>query len=287
MDGATSPRHRVLTPPASALTPAIKVSKVRAVLDSSSHDQTEVQIPQRKRSVRFEGCGDNQLDGHGEDLSDDSPTPRARDSTRSSLSERLTDGIEALAAKLNGTTGTQTIVHRTNKKQKPSVPFVNTQVEDFATSDRGAGMSSPSTVSSTTPSAHNPTWSPTGTASTGATSWASPRSSGPKFRNRQSPEDCQTQSRSVSTPLDEGFLPPIHEDSGRFLMIPVQEAAIETQPSITTVENVAAAKIYMETQYQKLILEPSSPRSIRRRKFENAMADLGMPHDERVAARER
>ncbi|KAK3046693.1 hypothetical protein LTR09_011840 [Extremus antarcticus] len=286
-DGPASPHHRILSPPGPALIAPAKLSKIRAVGTSSSHELEPPQLPQRRRSVRFQGCGDDQMDGQPETPPEDSPTPRARDSTRSSLSQRLSDQMESLAAKLNGAAGTQTIVHRSNKKQKPTVPFVNTRIEDFAADNGDAGYGSPSTVSSSTPSAHNPTWSPASTASTAATSWASPRSSGPKTRNRQSPEDCQTQSRGVSAATDDGFLPPIQEDSGRLLMIPVQEAPIDAQPSIATVENVAAAKVYFETQYQKLMLEPSSPRSIRRRKFEHDMADLGLTHDERVESRKR
>ncbi|KAK5169120.1 uncharacterized protein LTR77_006429 [Saxophila tyrrhenica] len=286
MDGTSKPHYRVLTPPAPALIAPTRSSPARPLHTSSSNDRVEAEVPQRKRSVRFEGYGDDQLDGHKEATSEGSPTPRARDSARSSSSQRLSNQMDSLAAKLNGTAGTQTIVHRSNRKQKPTVPFANTRFEDFAENGE-AGASSPSTVSSLTPSAHNQTWSPASTASTAATSWASPRSSGPKFRNRQSPEDCQTGSKSISNTLDEGILPPIQEDSGRFLMIPVQESPIETQPSIATVENVVAAKVFVETQYQKILLEPSSPRSMRRRKFENKMSDLGFSHDERVESRER
>jgi serine/threonine protein kinase len=94
-------------------------------------------------------------------------------------------------------------------------------------------------------------------------------------------------SKSISAGVDDGFLPPIQEDSGRVLMIPVQEAPIEAEPSIATVENVAAAKVYFETYFQKLLLEPSSPRSIRRKKFEQRMADLGLTHEERLEARQQ
>lgn len=87
--------------------------------------------------------------------------------------------------------------------------------------------------------------------------------------------------------MEEGLLPPIQEDSGRFLMIPVQEAPIEAEPSVTTVENVAAAKVYFETHFQKLLLEPTSPRSTRRKKFEQMMADLGLAHEERIEARQQ
>jgi hypothetical protein len=140
MDGHASPHHRGLTPPAPALIPAARVGKTRAVLNSSSQEGVPPPLPQRQRSVRFEGYGDDQLrldghgeelDGHGEEPPGGSPTPRARDSTRSSLSQRFSDQMDSLAAKLNGTAGTLTIVHRSNKKQKPSVPFVNTKIEDL------------------------------------------------------------------------------------------------------------------------------------------------------------
>ena len=70
-------------------------------------------------------------------------------------------------------------------------------------------------------------------------------------------------------------------------MIPVQEAPVETKPSIATVESVAAAKVYFETYFHDLLMEPSSPRSIRRKKFERKMADLGLSHEERVQARKQ
>ncbi|KAK3724496.1 hypothetical protein LTR37_001120 [Vermiconidia calcicola] len=282
MDGNSSPHHRILTPPAPVLLAPTKPGKFRKLFSPSS-SQEIIQTPQRKRSVRFEGVPNNsQLDGQPGPDSETTPIQQTRESHRSSLSQRLSDQMESLSAKLNGTAGTETIVHRTSRKQTPTVPFIDTQVSNGE--DVNA---SPSATSPFSPSSHNTTWSPVGTASTAATSWTSPRSSGPKSRNQHTPEDCQHVSKSVSGGAEESPLPPIEEDSGRFLMIPVQEAPVEAHPSIATVENVAAAKVYFETLFQKLLLEPSSPRSIRRKRFEHKMADLGLSHDERVQARQQ
>ena len=91
----------------------------------------------------------------------------------------------------------------------------------------------------------------------------------------------------ASVGVDESVLPPIREDSGRVLTIPVQDAPIAANPSVVTVERTAAAKVYFETHFHKLLMEPSSPRSIRRKKFEQKVADLGYSHDERAQAREQ
>ena len=241
MDGACSPHHRDMSPPSPALVPTGNVGRLRALFTSSPSNE-EPNVPQRKRSVRFLGCHNDQLDGQPEEQSEETPTRPSRESRRSSLSQRLSDGVENVSSKLNGTAGTQTIVHRANHRQKPSVPFINTNDDSILGRTAEDGNASPSVASSYSPSAHNAGWSPISTASTAATSWTSPRSSAPTSRNRHTPEDCQNPNKSLPSGVEEGALPPIQEDSGRFLMIPVQEAPIEAHPSVATVENVAAAK---------------------------------------------
>ena len=275
-----------MAPPSPVLVPSGNVGRLRGLFRSSSSHERE-RIPQRRPSVRFAIAAEDQLDGQSEHESEESPMPLLpRERNRSSLSQRLSDRMEHISAKLNGSPGTQTIVHRGSPHKRLTVPFINTKVDSVVERAPGDTSVFPSPASSSAPSVHNTTWSPVSTASTGATSLTSPRSSGLISRNQHTPEGCQNLSKSISAGVDEGFLPPIQEDSGRFLMIPVQEAPIEVVPSIATVENVAAAKVYLETHFQKLLLEPSSPRSIRRRKFEQRMADLGLSHDERLEARE-
>lgn len=86
---------------------------------------------------------------------------------------------------------------------------------------------------------------------------------------------------------EEAILPPIEEDSCRFLLIPVQDATNENVvPSIATVENAAAAKCALELHYNSLLMSGSSPRSVRRKNIEQHMRDLGLPNDERQSTRQ-
>jgi len=120
-------------------------------------------------------------------------------------------------------------------------------------------------------------WSPPGTASTAASSLSPGSSNGSRYKPSQ----------SISGGADDSVLPPIDEASGQYLLIPVQEAPIDVQPSVTTVENVAAAKIYFEAHFNELLLEPASPRTLRRKRFEQLMYDKGLSHDERLTARQQ
>lgn len=51
-------------------------------------------------------------------------------------------------------------------------------------------------------------------------------------------------------------------------------------------ENVTAAKAYLETHFSNLLLEPATPRSLRRKRFEQQLCERGLSHDERLMARE-
>ncbi|SMR53859.1 unnamed protein product [Zymoseptoria tritici ST99CH_1E4] len=214
-----------------------------------------------------------QVDGQNGAEADSEPaaTNASQDSHATKHSHhRVSERIEALAAKFAVTSGgLDTVVHRSNSRARPTVPHIDTNVEANSSS-RARDF--------------NSNWSPTSTASTAATSYTSPGSFSFAMRNRTTPEDLHHLGKGAGTG-DENTLPPIEEDSGRFLLIPVQETLVEgVIPTIATVENAAAAKCALETSYSQLS-EPSSPRSLRRKKFEQRMGDFGMPHDERVAAR--
>lgn len=296
MDSASTPNHRNATPPASVLSPPDppRVNKIRNLWrSSSSNDRPTFQEPQRKRSVRFAGVHNSQLDGPTSAQSEATPTnavtsnDASRDSHDSGHLRQVSERIEDLAAKFNITSGTDTVIHRSRVKAKPHVPYIKTNGEHIGVHARVDRHSSPSTASSATPASRdlNPTWSPAGTASTGATSFTSPGSSASRYK-RLSPEDALSNLSKGTGNTDENILPPIEEDSGRFLHIPVQEVIIHAEPSITTVENAAAAKCALET-FHSILMEPSTPRSIRRKKFEQRMGDIGMPHEDRVRARDQ
>lgn len=260
---------------------ALHVSRSRGQLQSTSGN--EQLVPQRKRSVRFEGFSQSQLDGQ---ISDEPVTP-PEPKRRSRGSHSTSKSLEALAAKLKLNTATSTVVRRSGSKKKPNVPYIHTNLDGMNGNAREAEETpAPSFSSSSSPSSRgaNAGWSPdSGTASTAATSWTtSPKSSGSRNK-RATPEDCQKDSKSGGTG-EENILPVIEEDSGRFLLIPVQETLVDIEPSVTTVENAAAAKCALETHFYDLMMEPHSPRSIRRKKFEKKLNEMCMPHDERVLA---
>jgi hypothetical protein len=217
---------------------------------------------------------------------DAAATSDSHDSHASKQSRRVSERIEALAAKFSVTSGgVDTVVRRSNSKVKPIVPCIDTNVETSSSSRGMNGNASPMTASSTSGRDFNSNWSPISTASTAATSYTSPGSFSFALRNRTTPEDVHHLGKGPGTG-DENTLPPIEEDIGRFLLIPVQEALIEgVVPTIATVENAAAAKCALETSYSQMS-EPTSPRSLRRKKFEQRLGDFGMPHDERMAARQ-
>lgn len=282
LDGISEPHHRTASPPPPAL------SRVNSGRTGSLGHLCPTEygkppgVPQRKRSVRFEGVQSNsshldQLDGHANAGSYDSRT--------SSHSNRTTQRLEAWAAKLNiGAAPTDTVVHRSNSKRRPNVPYLSTTFDGM--DSHGLVFdhrhSPPSTGSSASPFSRgaNDTWSPNATASTPATSFTSPTSSSGS-RKRTTLEDCQTKSGGTG---EENTLAPIEEDIGRQLLIPVQENTVGVQLSIATVENAAAAKCALETLYNNVFAEPVSPRSLRKRKFEQRINDLGMTHNARMAA---
>jgi serine/threonine protein kinase len=86
---------------------------------------------------------------------------------------------------------------------------------------------------------------------------------------------------------DESILPSIDESRAGVLRIHVQDAPILRHPTITTAEKTAAAKCALEIHFQNLLFEPASPRSLRQERFQKRMAQLGLPHEQRLLARDR
>ena len=213
-------------------------------------------VPQRKRSVRFEGVG--QYDGP----SSEQPP---------SYSEEM-----------SLTNGTDTVLHRTRLRPRPSVPLINTN-SGF---NRGTenGISTPSIPSSSPPSARFDSLSPVSNASTAATSFTSPSSAG--YTRLHRPDESHIQSKTVPYSED-NFLPPIQEDNSRYLMIPTQEARTIGQPSVKTVEAAAATKVYLEQQYNSLLIDGPSPRDIRCKRLEQEMSEKGLGHEQRAVAKEQ
>nr|OQO17492.1 hypothetical protein B0A51_15083 [Rachicladosporium sp. CCFEE 5018] len=237
----------------------------------------------RKRSVRFAGVnssgGGGQLDGASSDGADISCGPDSEDSGRSKLSHRLSECFETLNGKLSLTSGNDTVLYRKKSHARPLVPLIDTKPVALAS----RGVRTPSPASTRGDSAQYTGASPAGTASTAATSFgSSPRSASSAKRNTADDSMFQSKALPIS---EETALPPIEEDTGKFLVIPQQEANVESEPTVATVEAAAAAKSYLEMHFNGLVMEPASPRSLRRRRLERELCRLRVSHDDRIRAR--
>lgn len=237
--------------------------------------------PARQRSVRFKLEEPAQVDGPNSEHQVDTSEPDSDDSARSKLSHRLSACFESLNGKLSLTNGNETVLHRAGKKTRPTVPHIDTAPVTLT----GRSSTTPSAASSSPTSAQHTNASPISRPSTAATSFgSSPRSiSSPK---KQLADECQPLGRVLETKED-ACLPPIEEDIGRYFVIPQQEAPIVSEPSITTSESVASVKSFLETHFNDLLLEPVSPRSLRRRRLEKQLQDLRVSHEERAYARQQ
>lgn len=185
--------------------------------------------------------------------------------------------------------GNPTIVYRPSRRSKPTVPFINTSPTEPATISHehenaeivSAGSSNPSWQSNV---------SPVSTASTAQTSLLSSLSSPKSQRSGQGPnlnDDAQSKTKSFSSHNEEGTLAPIEETASRYVLIPIQENIPVARPSVATVESVTAAKVYFETHFNALLSEKPSPRSIRRKKFEQEIWQIASSNAEREDARKR
>lgn len=72
--------------------------------------------------------------------------------------------------------------------------------------------------------------------------------------------------------------------TSRWLVFPRQDAPRLSSPSVATVENAAAAKIFFESHFNEL-LGCISPRSVRRRNIERKLFAIALPNEQRQAQR--
>nr|POE93430.1 serine/threonine-protein kinase cbk1 [Quercus suber] len=278
-----SPHHRTASPAAPALA---RTGRIRKLFSSSSQDSTRVRTPQRKLSVRFQSPAAHQLDGPPRDDDDDGgyagSSSYEQESPTSRMSQKFAARVASLEQKLGLTGGMQTIVHRANMKVKRSSSDLNmgmSMMGEQCVKDDDLSPTTTASFYSRSTSCNVFEWSPLSQFSTPGTSFQSSTSR----HKRQTPEDCQP--KSFSTGADD-LLPPIEEDMGRYIRIPVQEALLEIEPSIVTVESVAAAKIYLETYFENVIFQLVSPRWMRLKKFEQRVRELDMSNEEQRQARD-
>ncbi|KAJ4346353.1 uncharacterized protein N0V89_010282 [Didymosphaeria variabile] len=84
---------------------------------------------------------------------------------------------------------------------------------------------------------------------------------------------------------------PIYELSSeqlkcQWLVFPRQDSPMLSKPSIATVENAAAAKVFFESHFNALLGVNSCPRSMRRRNLERKLFAMALPNEQRQQARQ-
>ncbi|KAJ4375794.1 hypothetical protein N0V83_001071 [Neocucurbitaria cava] len=91
-------------------------------------------------------------------------------------------------------------------------------------------------------------------------------------------------------PVPTGGSPPLYcakveHEPPRFLVFPRQDAPRLSKPSVATIENAAAAKVFFESHFNQLLGTPVTPRSMRRRQMERKVFALALPNEQRQRRR--
>ena len=208
--------------------------------------------------------------------------PAALHTTRSTpgLSRELTAKVSH--ALLYNTT----VVHRPKLSSRPTV-LRSVNPDDLSASTPETAM--PQGIMTDAPSLYSQPSSITSsslagplslqsTAPTSMVSSGAPRSAETTHRN-------QNRFRHVSTgsPIYE---PTTEQINTQWLIFPRQDAPRLAEPSIATVENAAAAKIYLESHFNAVFATKITPRSMRRKTMERKLFNLPMTNEQRHKKRQ-
>lgn len=70
-----------------------------------------------------------------------------------------------------------------------------------------------------------------------------------------------------------------------YLVFPRQDAPLLCKPSITTIENAAATKVFFESYFNQLLGTNESPRSMRCRQLDRKLFAMALPNEQRQQQR--
>jgi hypothetical protein len=196
------------------------------------------------------------------------------------LSRQLTTKIS------NTLFNNDTVIHRPKLSSRPSVQTTNFEqtpkypqqdlVPDAQMSDVPSLPSLPSLLQSA-PGSSNPPFSQS-TAPTSVVSSGAPISAETTQRNHESghaPAKC--------SPPE--FEPTANPMTSRWLVFPRQDAPRLAEPSVATIENAAAAKVFFESHFNQLLGARATPRSMRRRNMERKLFAIALPNEQRQQQR--
>ncbi|KAF1995021.1 kinase-like protein [Amniculicola lignicola CBS 123094] len=173
-----------------------------------------------------------------------------------------------------------TVVHRPKLQARPTVfksnaehPGSNTPKAPDSQIDVNDAPSIASQPSSITGSSVAP-FSLQSTAPTSLVSSGAPRSAETTHR-------VDKPFRQLSGGGSPSHEPPCEQVNSHLLVFPRQDASRLTEPSIATVENAAAAKIYLESHFNTMLSTKATPRSMRRRNMERKLFAMALHHEGR------
>jgi hypothetical protein len=220
----------------------------------------------------------NLFDGESEPImSARQPRPVGLHVSRSSpgLSKQMTSKM------LNTLFNNDTVVHRPRMSSRPSIRTTSLeetskhQLEELLDPNEMSEVPSLLSLPSQLPSALGSSNAPLSqsTAPTSIISSGAPISAETTQRNPESGHAPGGDSPD--------FEPATERLSPRWLVFPRQDAPRLSEPSVATIENAAAAKVFFESHFARLFAGKTTPRSMRRRHIERKLFSLAMPNEQR------
>lgn len=174
-----------------------------------------------------------------------------------------------------------TVVHRPKLSSRPSIQTTQVAAASRpaqANSSPEAEMSDVSSLPSQFQSGPGSSNGPLSqsTAPTSVVSSGAPLSAETTLRNRESGHV------PAGTPEIE---PAAERITSRWLIFPRQDAPRISKPSVATLENAAAAKVFFESHFNQLLGPNTPPRSMRRRNMERKLFAAALPNEQRQQQR--
>jgi hypothetical protein len=204
------------------------------------------------------------------------PTPMTTSWSTPSLAQQLTTKLS------NALMNNDTVVRRPKLSSRPTV-----RIDHFKhPSDDQQTTTSPKSPMSEVPSLPSSVLSPSSsvapvsqsTAPTSLVSSGAPLSAETTYRTQNGRHITDNQPALFCEVTPE-HMPP------RFLVFPRQDAPRLCEPSIATIENAAAAKIFFESHFNQLLGTKVTPRSMRRRQVERKLFAMAIPNEQRHCKR--
>ena len=105
-------------------------------------------------------------------------------------------------------------------------------------------------------------------------------------RSGETTQRGNTGSRYISTGGSPFYELPGDQLHSQWLVFSRQDAPVLSRPSVATVENAAAAKVFFESHFNAILGTKTSPRSIRRRNMERKVLAMALPFEQRQQLRQ-